>query len=435
MTIIALGAAAWSLLLPQQGKLSMDEALRIAVENSFSLKISASNVEKTRQKIKEAKGTVGPKLTAQGTYTRFDQASTANIGGNTVTVSPIDQKQAQLVFSMPLDLTGVIGRGISAARASEQASLSSYEATKNDVRLTVKNAYFGVLQTMAFVDVQKEALTRAETQLKNARIEFEKGSKAKVDVLRFETFVSQAKADLITAENSLSLAKSAFNNALGRPIETPFELEDVVAMAQPEWTEEGLVAASMANRSEIKAIQYQVSALENIQRAQEGGLKPSLSVSATHTRNIDAQGFSARDSSTTGVLSIAFPLFDSGITRAKVNQARQDVVQAKTPLDQITLGISLEVRQAISSLINAKARLDVAEKQVTLAQETYDIAALRDKVGEGIALQVIDAQTELTRARTGLVTARYDYLKAFAALQRAIGADDLQAKPVEKEKE
>ena len=48
---------------------------------------------------------------------------------------------------------------------------------------------------------------------------------------------------------------------------------------------------------------------------------------------------------------------------------------------------------------------------------------LRDKVGEGIALQVVDAQTELTRARNGLISARYDYLKAYAALQRAVGTD------------
>lgn len=431
MKTIWIASTLWMALNPSQEKLTLDEALRIARSNSFAVKIAESNLIKTRERINEARGAVGPKVNAQATYTRFDRATTANIGGNNVTISPIDQKQAVFTLSVPIDITGVIGRSVEAARKAERANEEQVRAAENDLRRDVRNAFFTVLQADAQVSVAKDALARAELQLKNTRTEFEQGAKAKVDVLRFETLVSQARADLIAAENSAQLAKQALNNVLGRAIETPVEVADVSSTPAPEWTEDSLVQASLASRPELKAIGFQVEALQNIQRAQEGGLKPSLSLSANHTRNIDAQGFSSRDTSTTGTLALSIPLFDSGITRSRVAQAREDVRQAQIQLEQAKLGVSLEVRQAITNLLNAKSRLDVAERQVSFAQETYDIALLRDKVGEGIALQVIDAQAELTRAKTGLISAKYDYHKAFAALQRAIGSDDLKPTPKE----
>ncbi|HMS55169.1 MAG TPA: TolC family protein [Fimbriimonadaceae bacterium] len=431
MKTIWIATTIWAALNPAQEKLTLDKALRIARVNSFAVKIAESNLTKTKERINEAKGAVGPKVNAQATYTRFDKATTANIGGNNVTISPIDQKQAVFTLTVPIDITGVIGRSVEAARKAERANEEQIRAAENDLRRDVRSAYFTVLQTEAQVGVAKDALARAELQLKNARTEFERGSKAKVDVLRFETLVSQARTELLVAENSAQLSKQALNNVMGRAIETPVEVAEVNASPTPDWTEDSLVQASLASRPELRAIGFQIEALQNIQRAQEGGLKPSLSLSANHTRNIDAQGFSSRDTSTTGTLALSLPLFDSGITRAKVSQAREDVRQAQIQLEQAKLGISLEVRQAITNLLNAKSRLEVAEKQVAFAQETYDIALLRDQVGEGIALQVIDAQAELTRAKSGLISARYDFHKAFAALQRAIGSDDLKPMPKE----
>lgn len=425
MTWISFSAAVWAVVTPAQGKLSLEDSLKIAEQNSFNLKIARSNVIKTRERINEARSSTGPKVTAGATYTRFDQATTSDFGGNTVTISPIDQRQATLNLNYPIDLFGVINRTINAARAAEKAQEENFAAERNDLRLNVRTAYYQVLQADAYVIVQREALARAENQLKNTRKEFEAGAKAKVELLRFETLAAQAKSDLISAENAAALARSAFNNALGRPIETPVDLEPAKQVAQPEWTMDSLVSSSLRNRPELKALSFQVKALGEVKRAAEGGLKPSLNLSANHTRNIGNQGFGARESSTTGTLALSLPLFDSGLTRSRVAQAREDETQARIQLEQLKLAISLEVRQAVTNIVNAGSRLEVAKRQVDFAQQTFDIATLRNKVGEGIALEVLDAQTELTRAKTGLETARYDYLKAYAALQRAIGADEI----------
>ena len=81
----------------------------------------------------------------------------------------------------------------------------------------------------------------------------------------------------------------------------------------------------------------------------------------------------------------------------------------------------------MQNLATAADRLGVARKQVETAQETLRLSELRDRAGEGLLLEVLDAQRQLTQARNDLNTAKYDYLAALAALQRAIGRDDVDA--------
>ena len=65
-----------------------------------------------------------------------------------------------------------------------------------------------------------------------------------------------------------------------------------------------------------------------------------------------------RESTTVGTLQVNWPIFDSGLTRARVRQVRQDEEQAALQQQQIELGISLEVRQAVANLQNAVAQID-----------------------------------------------------------------------------
>ncbi len=74
--------------------------------------------------------------------------------------------------------------------------------------------------------------------------------------------------------------------------------------------------------------------------------------------------------------------------------------------------------------------MDVAQKQVDQAKEQYRLAVVRANAGEGITLDVTNAQTQLTTAETGLVNARYAYLIAYAALQRAIDQDGAKVPPI-----
>jgi outer membrane protein len=407
--------------------LTMDEAVQIAEKNAFSVRLQQSVIEKNRQKVNESQGQLGPRVVLSGTYTRFDKETTTSFGNQTIVTQPIDTKQAQASLQLPIDISGNIGKIVRASKANLLASKETLNATRNDVKLAVRRSYLAVLRAEDQVEVAKAAVQDAEERLKNAKAEVEQGTKAKVDVIRIEAQLAQAQSDLLTAQNQVTISKQSLNNSMGRPIETDFEVVHLEGIPPtPASDVATLDKTAQGTRPEVKALSLTREALAYVRRAAERGTQPTLNLAVNYVKSIDAQGFSARDQSTTGVASFNWPIFDSGVTRAQVKEARQDEEQAKIQLEQIQLGISLEVRQALTNMVDAAARLEVAKRQVAAAEENYRIAKVRLAAGEGITLEITDALSQLTQARSGLVAARYDYWTAYSELQRAVGSDELQ---------
>lgn len=408
--------------------LTLEEALSIADQNAFDVRTAESQLRRTRARLNEARGQLGPRVVANGTYTRFDKEirSSGSNGGGSVVVQPIDQKQVGAQLTMPIDITGNIGRGVRGVSSTVRASEQNLAAARNTLRLDVRNAYFQVLRADALVGVAQSQVTSAQAAVTTEQQREAAGDAAHIDVLRLQTQLAQAQADLLAAQAGLALSKEALNNTLGRPIETPFSVQDPSALPAVTVDESTLTQTALARRPEIQAIRFTRESLRWIRRAQEGGLLPSLNLSANYNRNIDA-GPNARDYSAFATLGISWPIFDSGVTRARVQQAREDERQAEIQQEQLELGVSLEVRQAVTNLVNARARLDVAQQGVTVAAETYRLAQVRLQAGEGTSLEVTTALTQLTLAQQQLANSRYDYLTAYAQLQRAVAADDPNA--------
>jgi len=439
--------------VPSQGApangpvLTLDDSIRIAERNAFSLRTAASTTEKARQRVNEARGNIGPKITANGSYnhtiehTSFGGGASATTGvttggttgttgttagttgGGVNSISLGDTQIGSVSASMPIDISGVGHKAIAATENQLLAARSNQAAADNDLRLNVKQGYFQVLQAKAQVAVAEENVTNAQERLTNAQQKLAAGTIARFDVLNFQTLLSQAQSDRITALNNLAVAKENFNDLLARPIETPFDVAEIPALPPSPAATDQLVAAAENNRPEIQAARANIQALKYVREATENTMLPSMSIGAQHLRLFSPGTVRTLFQETQAFLNLSVPIFDTGVTRARVKEARQDEEQAKIAYQQLQLGISLEVRQALSNLTNSAARLDVAQQQVQQAAEAYRLAIVRFNAGEGTTLDVTNAQAQLTTARTGLVNARYDYLRSYAALQRATAAD------------
>jgi outer membrane protein TolC len=147
-------------------------------------------------------------------------------------------------------------------------------------------------------------------------------------------------------------------------------------------------------------------------------------LSAAHNRVIDPP-MGSSDNGTIGTLALSYPVFDSGITRSRVRAARQDENSAMIGLEQVTLAVVLDVRASYTRLATAKESLAVALDSEKLATEALRLAQLRYDEGAGILIDVTAAQADLTAARGSVQSAKYEYLTAYSALQRAVGRDDL----------
>lgn len=427
MTFFAsIGALAVISQANGDGRLTLDQALAIAEHNAFAVRLAQSNLEKQHQLVDQNFASLFPKLSAGGVYTRFDKATSANFGGGqSIIVSPIDTKTANITLSYAVDLFGNTRRIMDASKAGYYSLNYTLQASLSDVRLAVKNAYYTLLQSQAQVKVAQDAVDADQLSLKNVQQQFAQGTSAKVDVLNAETQLAQDQSTLINANNTVVINEENLNNTLARPINTPLEVVPVDKLDPIDTDVDALEGVAESQRAEIKALEMTKKQLALVTRATEQGQLPSLNLSVVQTYNIDAQGFSARKQSITGTASINIPIYDHGQTRAEVRQARQNEVQAQIQYEQEKLTVSLEVRQALTSLLNAEALYHSGQTQVASATEALRLANLKYGQGEGILLEVLDARRSLTQAETNLVSAQYSYLQAVASLQRALGSESI----------
>ena len=121
-------------------------------------------------------------------------------------------------------------------------------------------------------------------------------------------------------------------------------------------------------------------------------------------------------------LAIDIPLWDGGITKARVNQAKATLERLKATEQLLVKQITLQVQRAYLSLKEAESRVSTTEKSIEQAKENLRIVEGSYKLGTGISRDVIDAQVALTQAQTNYLQALIDVQLAKADLERAIGA-------------
>ncbi|MBS1719708.1 MAG: TolC family protein [Armatimonadetes bacterium] len=413
----------------QTPPMTIDQAADLAVERAFAVRLAKTGVDKARWAVVERKSALGPTLSGSAQYLRFQKANIINLGGNPVVAQPIDQRTLSAAFSLPIDISGRIRTGADAARESLLSQQAQLDAQKLAVRLQARQAFLAVLRAQAGQKVAEQAVADATENLRIQQERLKAGDTARVFVIRAEAQLEAAKSDLITAGNNVALSKEFFNNVLAMPIETPVEFADITELPTLGESPEDAVKMASDSRPEVRSLERSLKSLDLLKRSEELALRPILALSLNYQTLLGQIGAFAQRQQVTGSLNLNWTVFDNGITRARVRQVDQDREALKIQLEQVKLGISLEVRQAWTNFMNAEARIKTTKKQVELAEENYRIATVRLKAGEGIQLEVTDAQLTLTQARIGFVNAKYDLLTANAELLRATGRDQVPSAP------
>ncbi len=405
-----------------QAPLTLEEAIRIALRNNRSFQIAERTLQKARERVAEARGAGNPQLQTNTTYTRYDQVNTARFGAQQVRLGSIESRIVVATLTQPIDISGLIRKGVHAASLGYELSQLEYERARNDLILQVINAYQNVARADAFVRVAEEALKNAQERLRITRTQVDTGVASRFDLLRAETQVAQSEQALLNARNQAELARAALNNILGRDLNAPVQVvmpDNLPRVELPAL--ETLIQQAYQQRPEVRAAERNRELAQvNIDLARRGNL-PTLALNGQWNFNLTPTLFNPRRQVFTATAVLSFPVFDGGITRARVAQAREDWQIAEISLQQVKEGVALEVRTAYLNLKDALQRLEVARKGLEQATEALRLARIRYEAGVSPQLEISDAELAYTQAQTNLVNAQFDYLNAYAALQRAIG--------------
>lgn len=424
---IIFGLAALS-ALPATA-LTLENALQAARDNNPSIEAATQRLAAASEAIVAARSGYLPTITLSGGYTLTDnppQAFFMNLNQRVASLQEdfnqpddTDNYRGSIAFKMLLLDAGQRGLMTGMARQGEAAASAMLDAAHNELAFQVTRAFHSVHQAAAFVKVREETITSLEENLRVARERLEAGSAIKTDVLNLEVQLAEARENLISAQNGLSLALAALNTAVGTSFaQTPGELTapDAQAITSPP---EAIDLDRVEQRPELRAAQSQAQAARlDASRARRDRMPRISAFGSLDFDSGDASDF--EDSYLVGAMA-EIDLFTGFRRGAEIASAKAREMEAEASRQQLMNQLTLDATQSHLKAKEAWERSQVARQSLGSAEEALRITRERYEQGAADITELLTAQVGLTANQSRAVAAHYDYLIANANLQRALG--------------
>lgn len=328
-----------------------------------------------------------------------------------------------ITASMPIYTGGKLQGTIKQAKAGYLISEQGMQKAYNNMRTTVTNGYFDMLQADNMQKLGRESVERLADHLKNVEAQYEVGVVAKVDVLRSQVELANAKQSLIKAENAYQIAEANLNKIVGLPMDTQLKLDNILVYTPYDNDMQYCLDYAARHRPELEQAKQNVEAAKGALRVAISGHMPQIAATASHNwNNNNGKNWPGDDNGNWYVgVSVGWNIFDSGVTTSKIHGAEADLAKAHETYRDTVDAVNLDVRSNYLNLREAEKRIDTTKLAVSQAEEDYRIAQLRYMNGVGTNTDVLDAQVALTDAKTNYLQAMYDYNTCKTNLETAIG--------------
>ena len=406
-------------------ELNLEDAMQRAFNTNPAITIAGYERDSARASYNAARNSrwisiSGTHSTQRSGYDDYHQVKN-NITGILSLSKEIGNAHANsLSASMPIFTGGKLNGTIKQAKAGYLISEQGLQKAYNDMRSTVTNGYFDMLQADNMQKLGRESVDRLADHLKNVEAQYEVGVVAKVDVLRSQVELANAKQSLIKAENAYQIAEANLNKIVGLPMDTQLKLDNILVYTPYDNDMQYCLDYAAKHRPELEQAKQQVEAAKGALRVAISGHMPQ--VAATASQNWNDSNWPGDENGNWYVgVSVGLNIFDSGVTTSKIHGAEADLAKAHETYRDTVDAVNLDVRSNYLNLREAEKRIDTTKLAVSQAEEDYRIAQLRYMNGVGTNTDVLDAQVALTDAKTNYLQAMYDYNTCKTNLETAIG--------------
>lgn len=457
--------------------LTLDEAIAIARRSNPIYLQTANNRRAAEAQVRASDAALLPSVTSSFTAD-YQKAGTTFFQGSQLGASS-DIVSSSYRLGVNYSVNGATFLNRSAARASREATEADISGTGENLRALVTQQYLLVLQTLARADVQDTLVATARAQLELARARTAVGAGTTLDVRRAEVALGQAEVTALTARNNVEIQKLQLFQQLGVEMPLSVRLVTTFPIQQPAFRLDSLLDLARRTNPNLEATRSREHAANVSLRAARSQYTPTLSLQtgwggqANEYRNPDflvtrTQQSMARDFAscqlqdevytrvglpTVGCTdyvwtpdlasqirannnnfpfnferspfalsaTISLPIFDRWNRELSIQQAvvqRDDARQVRRARE---LQTTSDVTQAYLNLVTAARTVTLQEQVAARAREELSFAEERYRVGASTFLDVSTSRATYEQAQVDRVNAIYEYHRAFAALENAVG--------------
>lgn len=415
MGAVVAGALAQS----PTGPLTLQDCIRLAESAPSSVTVARQEREIVARDVNQARAELLPQSRLLNGIIYNSPLLYNREAFSFLPLNGIREYSSLLTVNQELDTSGRLRAGLAKARAAQDAAATSVALAQRDLKRAVTAAYYRAALARRLAQTVEEALAESRAFEKRTRLLFESGEAAQADVVKASAQVAVFEQALNVARLEATLASQELASFWTREVASPLSLADPFEQPLPPPEAAGPSPGPFLKRLEFNLLEAQRRGAQADLRRARSGLLPQLGL--TFQYGIDSTAVRIRDRGYAAFVNLTIPLFDWNKARSAMEQARLRTRQIESVRTITERTFSKEYESALARVKQLFDQIASTRHQVELAQEDLRLSRIRYEGGEGSALDVVTAQTQLAQARGNFYTVVASYLNAKADLEVASG--------------
>ena len=418
--------------VPNVAQLTLKEALEIALQNNYDIKLSRNTSTIAKNNVTVANAGMLPNVAANFTQSNSIQTTTQTRSDNTV--NRINNAN-NTGTSYGVDLNWTIFDGFNMFATYDQFKQQDQLAQtrlRDTIQRTVANiiiGYYDLVNQQKQIKALQGVIDVSRKQIRYATDRFEAGRVARLDVYNAQVALNTDTATLITQQQQFKAGKVDLNRILSRNPQTEFNVADTIIV------DEKLVLGNIINEAQTQNPTLLMANIE--QRLSEISLKqikstryPLVAVTSGYTWNNSKNpaGF-ARVQNSRGLnygLSASINIFDGFNQWRRERNARLQIENSKINIDRARTNLEAQIGQLYSAYLSGLELIKVGQANVELARKSLEISLEKYRLGTITPLEIREAQRNYLNATGVFYDAEYQAKAAETTLKQITGNINIQ---------
>ncbi|MGL5786457.1 MAG: TolC family protein [Bacteroidales bacterium] len=425
-------------------KLSLEQALEIALTESPTIEIADKQIEIKRFAKKEKIGALLPNISGTAQYSRtlkkqkfiFGGGGMPGMGdGDSAGESESSQPMAVEVgtsnswsggFNISLPLVApTLWKNVQLGTIDIEKAVEASRQSNLDMAKQVQDAYYNILLSEDSYDVILKSYKQAQANADITRERLKQGVVSEYDLIRSEVQVKNMEPNLLQAESGVALSKLKLKTLLGLS-DVELQVEGSLNDYRKDMYAETLNSdLGLQQNTTLRQLDLEVKSMKTMLKMQQFAYIPTLAANFNYTYNALSDDFKFRDYqwfpySTIG-FSLQIPIFEGGVKYFRNKQTKVGIQTLALQRIDLERNLNMQLKNAKDQINRTVRQVESTQGGVDMAQKGLTIARKRYETGMGTFIELNDAEIALLQSELQYNQAIYEYLSAKSALENILG--------------
>ena len=411
---ILLLIAFLSISVKAQEVLTVSEAIELALENNYGIKIASNNNRIAGNNTSVLNSGYLPTLTgnAGATY-NLDNTEAEFSDGRVTNLDGAESSRYNASLNLNYTLFDGLGRHYDYKRLKEQYQLSELEAreTIENTIFQLFTVYYNVAQISENVDALEQTLSISKDRIVRAQYQFDYGQSTKLGVLNAQVDINNDSINVINSKQRLKNTKRDLNVVLGNAYGNEFSVDTLINF-KIDISKQDLFDKMMSNNVSLLQIEKNIAINEFTIKANKSGYLPTVGLTGSYgwnKNNNNAASFVAVSTNTglSGGVNLSWNLFDGGRTITQVKNAKINLENQQLQKESVLISVERDFNNAWDDYQNKLTIFRVQEENILTSKNNFDRTQEKFKLGQMTSIEFRQAQLNLLNAELSRNQAKY----------------------------